>query len=172
MGDHSPEFAELDPDIVRPGVVRADKLPDPSTFELDIIMQDDDAESNGAATPRSEEKGRERVELESDVPMTEDDAQSSGSLTPRPTLQFLRSYLPLVDGAQNAHRAAHFNPSAMIKVNADPPLRTIGMNRFIPLLDAGGALPIQFSSELYRAWAITNTGEEKNGHPIETLLVD
>ncbi|KAL1594295.1 hypothetical protein SLS60_010052 [Paraconiothyrium brasiliense] len=317
MGDRSPEPAELDPDIAKPDVVTADKLPDPSTFELDIVMQEEDAVSNGpttplptgkenrisqtnvtmdednaqlsgpatpkpkikgkrkvesmlmseskhtvakpeddipssaSATPHSNEKegdalpdpwdlgadvamdaedaessgratpnpkgkGKEKV-LELDVVMEEDDAQSSGSLTPRASthdkgkekaeaprlevslwagntymhfgdyeaipddappgerkhsersLQFLKSYLPLVDGPHTDHRAALFNPSAMIKVNADPPLH---MSRLIPLLNKRAGLPIQFSSKLYRAWAITNTGEEKAGYPVETLLVD
>ena len=83
-------------------------------------------------------------------------------------MQFLKSYIPLVDGRDNERRTLHLHPEAMVKTNSDMP---IPMNRLIPLLERRAELPIQFEAKLWRAWAITNE-RNANGDLVDTLLVD
>jgi hypothetical protein len=80
-------------------------------------------------------------------------------------MQWLKSYLPLVDGPYADLRAAHRHPSARAKINDDPPFN---INRPSYKSDR---LPIQVDTVLHRAWAINDMGRE-SVHPKQTVLVD
>ncbi|KAL5408453.1 hypothetical protein PMIN03_006535 [Paraphaeosphaeria minitans] len=86
-----------------------------------------------------------------------------------PAMQFLKSYLPIAEGPQSDVAAAHHHPAAMRKVNDDPPQR---VNSFNSKLQMQEQLPIQYESNLFRAWAIPNTGEPTRGVPRQTVLMD
>ncbi|KAF2443120.1 hypothetical protein P171DRAFT_522762 [Karstenula rhodostoma CBS 690.94] len=61
-------------------------LPDPAEFELEAVMDIDDAPSSRSATPRprANDNGEDEAELP-DIVMSTDDAKSDGSVTPRAT---------------------------------------------------------------------------------------
>jgi hypothetical protein len=80
-------------------------------------------------------------------------------------MQWLKSYLPVVEGPHTDLKTAHCHPNARAKFN-DNPAREL--NRLSHKSDGP---PIQYESKLYRAWAITNTGKMKGVHPIQNVLL-